>query len=42
MAKKIRMIRDHGQGKYHHLIKEAYNGRMDALSRIPKVKLRYG
>jgi dTDP-4-amino-4,6-dideoxygalactose transaminase len=42
LAKKIRMIRDHGQGKkYHHLI-EGYNGRMDALQAgFLKVKLRH-
>jgi len=42
LAKKIRMIRDHGQGKkYHHLI-EGYNGRMDAIQAgFLKVKLRY-
>jgi dTDP-4-amino-4,6-dideoxygalactose transaminase len=42
LAKKIRMIRDHGQGKkYHHLI-EGYNGRMDALQAgFLSVKLRH-
>ena len=41
LAQKIRMLRDHGQGKkYHHLV-EGYNGRMDALQAgILLVKLR--
>jgi len=41
LAKKIRMIREHGQGKkYHHLI-EGYNGRMDALQAgFLQIKLR--
>jgi dTDP-4-amino-4,6-dideoxygalactose transaminase len=42
MAKKIRMIRDHGQTrKYHHDI-EGYNGRLDAIQAgILSVKLKY-
>ena len=41
LAKKIRMIREHGQGKkYHHLV-EGYNGRMDAMQAgFLKIKLR--
>src|SRR6185295_10913466 len=41
MAKRIRMIREHGQGKkYHHLV-EGYNGRMDAIQAgFLKIKLR--
>ncbi len=42
LAKKIRMIRDHGQAKkYHHDI-EGYNGRLDSLQAgILGVKLKY-
>jgi dTDP-4-amino-4,6-dideoxygalactose transaminase len=42
LAKKIRMIREHGQGKkYHHLV-EGYNGRMDAMQAgFLRIKLRY-
>jgi len=41
LAKKIRIIREHGQGqKYHHLV-EGYNGRMDAMQAgFLKIKLR--
>jgi dTDP-4-amino-4,6-dideoxygalactose transaminase len=41
LAKKIRMIREHGQGKkYHHLV-EGYNGRMDAMQAgFLRIKLR--
>ncbi|MGO9008526.1 MAG: DegT/DnrJ/EryC1/StrS family aminotransferase [Bryobacteraceae bacterium] len=42
LAKKIRMLRDHGQAqKYYHEI-EGYNGRLDAIQAgILKVKLRH-
>jgi len=42
LAKKIRMLRDHGQAqKYYHDI-EGYNGRLDGIQAgILKVKLRH-
>ena len=42
MARKMRMLRDHGQSKkYYHNV-EGYNGRLDALQAgILKVKLRH-
>lgn len=42
MAKRIRMIRDHGQNKkYHHLV-EGYNGRLDAIqAALLRVKLPF-
>ncbi len=41
IAKKIRLLRDHGQEKrYHHMI-EGYNGRLDAIQAgILRIKLR--
>ena len=42
IARKIRMLRDHGQAqKYYHDI-EGYNGRLDSIQAgILHVKLRY-
>ena len=42
IARKIRILRDHGQSrKYHHEV-EGYNGRLDAIQAgILQVKLRY-
>jgi dTDP-4-amino-4,6-dideoxygalactose transaminase len=42
LARKVRMLRDHGQAqKYHHDI-EGYNGRLDAIQAgILRIKLRH-
>jgi dTDP-4-amino-4,6-dideoxygalactose transaminase len=42
MARKMRMLRDHGQSKKYYHDVEGYNGRLDALQAgILSVKLRY-
>jgi len=42
IAKKIRMIRDHGQSKKYHHVMEGYNGRLDAMqAALLRVKLPY-
>jgi dTDP-4-amino-4,6-dideoxygalactose transaminase len=42
LAKKIRMIRDHGQAKKYYHDMEGYNGRLDAIQAgILSVKLKY-
>jgi dTDP-4-amino-4,6-dideoxygalactose transaminase len=42
MARKIRMIRDHGQAKKYYHDMEGYNGRLDSLQAgILSVKLKY-
>jgi dTDP-4-amino-4,6-dideoxygalactose transaminase len=42
VAKKIRMIRDHGQAKKYYHDMEGYNGRLDALQAgLLRVKLRH-
>jgi len=42
MARKMRMIRDHGQAKKYYHDVEGYNGRLDALQAgLLSVKLRY-
>ena len=42
LAKKIRMIRDHGQAKKYYHDMEGYNGRLDSLQAgILSVKLKY-
>lgn len=40
IAKKVRMIRDHGQSKKYHHVMEGYNGRLDAMqAALLRVKL---
>ncbi len=42
LAKKIRMIRDHGQSKKYHHVMEGYNGRLDAMqAALLRVKLPF-
>jgi dTDP-4-amino-4,6-dideoxygalactose transaminase len=42
LAKKIRMLRDHGQAKKYHHDLEGYNGRLDAVQAgILRAKLKY-